>query len=92
MPLCFLCERLQYSLKILLSQVQTDAHIKSNYNPSHIPLTEWRGGTELFLSPIRVLSAEGSMPWHGDLRAETGIFSIAELNEYSLNYRRTFLK
>ena len=38
------------------------------------PLTEWRGATELFLSPIRVNSAEGSMPWHGDLRAETGIF------------------
>ena len=37
-----------------------------------IPLTEWRGATELFLSPIQVQSAEGSMPWHGDLRAETG--------------------
>ena len=30
------------------------------------------------------------MPWHGDLRAETGTF-FAELNEYSLNNRRTFL-
>ena len=37
-----------------------------------IPLTEWHGATELFLSPIRVISTEGSMPWHGDLRAETG--------------------
>ena len=45
---------------------------------SHIPLTELRGGTELFLFPIRVISAEGSMPWHGDLRAETGDFLTGE--------------
>ena len=54
-------------------------------------LTELHKGTEFYFCSIQVISTEGNMPWHGVLRAETGIFYFAELKEYSLNYRRTFL-
>ena len=42
-------------------------------------LTELHKGTEFYFCSIQVISTEGNMPWHGDLRAETGIFYFAEL-------------
>ena len=55
-----------------------------NFNDSAI--SSHRGARRHFpLSPIRVQSAEGSMPWRGDLRAETGIFySLKQINFYRL--------
>ncbi|MDE6255958.1 MAG: hypothetical protein K2M39_07160, partial [Muribaculaceae bacterium] len=48
-----------------------------------------RGGTELFLFPIRVISAEERMPWHGDLRAETGYFFDRRTGEQAFLDKRT---
>ena len=41
-------------------------------HPRSVIILSQRHG--VFLIPILVLSTEGNLPWHGDLRAETGIF------------------
>ena len=61
-------------------------------NLYHVSVNSSHRGAQshrVLLIPILVLSTEESMPWHGDLRAETGDLSTGEQEDRSFIDRRT---